>query len=47
MIGGIVVAKIYEFDAVIIKHVGIDSAYVEFPFDVQKEFGTRGQVKVV
>lgn len=25
----------------------MDSAYVEIPFDVQKEFGTRGQVKVV
>lgn len=40
-------AKVYEFDAVIIKQKDINSAYIEFPFDVQKEFGIRGQVKVV
>ena len=38
--------KVYEFDAEIIKHEGIDGTYVEFPYAVEKEFGTRGQVKV-
>lgn len=36
----------YEFDAPILKVDGIDAAFVEFPFDVEAEFGTRGQVKV-
>ena len=35
----------YEFDAVIKKVPDIDGAYVEFPFDVRKEFG-KGRVKV-
>lgn len=39
--------KVYEFDAVIQTDGRIDSGYVEFPFDVGKEFGTRGQVKVI
>ena len=34
--------KIYEFDAVIIKHDSIDAAFIEFPYDVEKEFGVRG-----
>ena len=37
--------KIYEFDAVIRKVDGIDGAYIEFPYDVKKEFG-KGRVKV-
>lgn len=37
--------KLYEFDAVIKKVPDIDGAYVEFPFDVKKEFG-KGRVKV-
>lgn len=37
--------KIYEFDAVILKVDGIDGAYIEFPYDVKKEFG-KGRVKV-
>lgn len=37
--------KIYEFDAVIQKVPDIDGAYVEFPYDVRKEFG-KGRVKV-
>lgn len=37
--------KLYEFDAVILKVPDIDGAYVEFPFDVRKEFG-KGRVKV-
>lgn len=39
--------KVYEFDDVIQKHSDIDAAYIEFPFDVEKEFGTKGQVKVL
>ena len=39
--------KVYEFDAVIQTEGKVDSGYVEFPFDVEKEFGTRGQVKVI
>lgn len=35
----------YEFDAVIQKVDGIDGAYIEFPYDVKKEFG-KGRVKV-
>jgi hypothetical protein len=38
--------KEYEFDAVILKHEGMNAAFIEFPFDVEKEFGTKGQVKV-
>lgn len=38
--------KTYEFDAVIIKQGDIDAAYIEFPYDVEEEFGTKGQVKV-
>lgn len=37
----------YEYDAIIQKHEMLDAAYVEFPHDVQQEFGTKGQVKVV
>ena len=37
--------KIYEFDAVIRKVDGIDGAYIEFPYDVKKEFG-KGRVQV-
>ena len=37
--------KEYEFDAVIRKVPGLDGAYVEFPWDVGREFG-KGRVKV-
>lgn len=37
--------KIYAFDAVIKPVPGIDGAYIEFPYDVRKEFG-KGRVKV-
>lgn len=37
--------KIYEFDAILLKVEGIDGAYIEFPYDVRKEFG-KGRVKV-
>lgn len=38
--------KEYKFDAIIIKHESLDTGYIEFPFDVYKEFGKKGQVKV-
>ena len=38
--------KIYEFDAKLLKHENIDATFIEFPYDVEKEFGIRGQVKV-
>lgn len=37
--------KIYDFEAQIKKVPDIDGAYVEFPYDVKKEFG-KGRVKV-
>jgi hypothetical protein len=37
--------KTYEFQAEIQKVPGIDGAYVEFPYDIKKEFG-KGRVKV-
>lgn len=37
--------RIYEFEAVLRKVPDIDGAYVEFPYDVQREFG-KGRVKV-
>lgn len=39
--------KIYQFDAVIQKHPDRDAAFIEFPYDVEQEFGTKGQVKVL
>lgn len=38
--------KLYEFDAEIKKQDSIDATFVEFPYDVEKEFGVKGQVKV-
>ncbi len=38
--------KIYEFDAEIKKHDTINAAFIEFPYNVEKEFGVKGQVKV-
>ena len=37
--------KLYEFQGEIRKVAGIDGAYVEFPYDIRKEFG-KGRVKV-
>lgn len=37
--------KKYEFDAVLNKHPKINAAFIEFPYDVKKEFG-KGRVKV-
>ncbi|HNW60520.1 MAG TPA: YdeI/OmpD-associated family protein [bacterium] len=39
--------KKYEFDALIQKNPDLNAAFIEFPFDVEKEFGTKGRVKVV
>jgi hypothetical protein len=38
--------KTFEFDAIMLSDGTYDWGYVEFPYDVQKEFGTKGQVKV-
>ncbi|MGE5579219.1 MAG: YdeI/OmpD-associated family protein [Bacillota bacterium] len=38
--------KAYEFDALLIKHPTLNSAYIDFPYDVEAEFGVKGQVKV-
>lgn len=38
-------AKLYEFKAIIHKNPDMDAAYVEFPYDVRKEFG-KGRVAV-
>jgi len=38
-------SKMYEFEAEIKKVPGIDGAYVEFPYDLKKEFG-KGRIKV-
>lgn len=38
--------KKYEFETVIIKHESVNSGYIEFPYNVEKEFGKKGQVKV-
>jgi hypothetical protein len=37
--------KLYEFEAEIKKVPEIDGAYIEFPYDIKKEFG-KGRVKV-
>ena len=33
--------KTYEFDAIIKKVPDIDGAYIDIPFDVEKEFGKK------
>lgn len=38
---------ILTFDAEIQKHPGMNAAFIEFPYDVEKEFGKKGQVKVI
>ncbi|RPJ53148.1 MAG: DUF1905 domain-containing protein [Methanobacteriota archaeon] len=38
--------KTYEFDAEMHGHESMDAAFIEFPYDVETEFGVRGQVKV-
>lgn len=36
----------YKFKAFIQKHPSLNAGYIEFPYDVRKEFGVQGQVKV-
>ena len=38
--------KIFEFEAEIKKVPDIDGAYIEFPYDIKKEF-SKGRVKVL
>jgi hypothetical protein len=38
--------KLYKFDAVIRKLPDMDACLIDFPYDVEKAFGTKGQVKV-
>ncbi|ADL53158.1 YdeI/OmpD-associated family protein [Clostridium cellulovorans] len=38
--------KTYEFDAIIKGQELIDGAFIEFPYVVEEEFGTKGRVKV-
>jgi len=38
-------AKTYEYIATIRKVDGLDGAFVEFPYDIKKEFG-KGRIKV-
>jgi len=38
-------SKTYQFEAEIKKVPNIDGAYIEFPYDIRKEFG-KGRVKV-
>lgn len=33
--------KVYEFEARIIKAPDMDAAYIEFPYDVEKEFAKK------
>jgi hypothetical protein len=37
--------KVYNFEAEIKKVPDIDGAYIEFPYDIRKEFG-KGRVKI-
>lgn len=37
--------KKFEFDAIVRKHESINAGFIEFPFDVKKEFG-KSRVKV-
>ena len=38
--------KRFEFDAVINKHPELNAGFIEFPFDVKKEFNGKNRVKV-
>ncbi|MGE5604107.1 MAG: YdeI/OmpD-associated family protein [Bacteroidota bacterium] len=40
--------KEYKFESVIqASEIGSGGAYIEFPFNVEKEFGVKGRVKVI
>jgi hypothetical protein len=36
----------YEFDAIIHKNEKVNAGYIDFPYDVKKEFGGKSRVKV-
>jgi hypothetical protein len=36
----------YEFDAIINKHEKVNAGFIEFPYDVKKEFNGKSRVKV-
>lgn len=38
--------KEYAFNAPIIQREGMNAGYIEFPYDVEKEFGVKGRVPV-
>ncbi len=38
--------KEFRFTTKIIKNPNVDSGYIEFPYDAEKEFGRKGQIKV-
>jgi len=38
--------KKYTFKAILKKHQDLEGYYVEFPFDVKKEFNGKGRVKI-
>lgn len=38
--------KEYRFTTKIIKIPTVDSGYIKFPYDAEKEFGRKGQIKV-
>ncbi len=37
----------YEFTALIHPHPTLDAAFIEFPYNVETEFGVKGQVKIL
>ncbi len=40
--------KEYKFETIILaSKIGSGGAYIEFPFNVEKEFGVKGRVKVI
>lgn len=39
--------RIFTFEAQILRHPSLNAAFVEFPYNVEKEFGKKGQVKVI
>lgn len=38
--------KVFRFDAMILSNDKVNAGYIEFPYDVAKEFGGKGRVKV-
>lgn len=39
--------RTFNFEALIKKHPSLNAAFIEFPYDVETEFGKKGQVKVI